>query len=313
MTLPNERPGAGDAEPWKLRSACAPISFPDSNNHYPVQGAAEIAAALGGRPVTGGRYQCSCPVPSHGKGKGDKRPSLLIRDGDRRLLVKCWAGCRAHDVLDELRRRGLLDGRQTCRSAASTPPKPTRQRDLRSYAETLWRESRPIGDAVAATYFRQQRGITIPLPPTLRFHTGKRAVIAAVSGEERRLLSVQATFLSTRGLKLSRRTFGRVEDGAARLGAADKALGLAEGVETALSVTELFGVTCWATLGAERFTKVAIPACVEELHIYADRDTTGLAKAEEAARSFSRRLRVEVHAPGRGDFNDVLRARREAA
>lgn len=41
----------------------------------------------------------SCPVPTHGKGRGDLKPSLSVRaDGDR-LLVKCHAGCDTISVL----------------------------------------------------------------------------------------------------------------------------------------------------------------------------------------------------------------------
>ena len=54
-------------------------------------------------------YLVPCPVPSHGKGRGDRSPSLRISDGDTRVLVHCFAGCDPRDVLDVLRRRGLLD------------------------------------------------------------------------------------------------------------------------------------------------------------------------------------------------------------
>ena len=98
-------------------------------------------------------------------------------------------------------------------------------------------------------------------------------------------------------------------DGAARLGAATSVLGLAEGLETALSVAELFRLPCWATLGVERFARIAIPPHVERLHLFADPDAMSLARAEHAARTFRRHVgRVEVHMPdGNGDYNDILR------
>lgn len=34
-----------------------------------------------------------CPVPSHGKGRGDRNRSLQSRQGSRAWLMKCWAGC----------------------------------------------------------------------------------------------------------------------------------------------------------------------------------------------------------------------------
>ena len=71
--------------------------------------AARIARTLGGTP-TGGGFICRCPVASHGSGRGDRRPSLSVKDGVCGVLVYCHSGCSARDVLDELRRRGLLDG-----------------------------------------------------------------------------------------------------------------------------------------------------------------------------------------------------------
>jgi hypothetical protein len=64
--------------------------------------AGEIAAALEGRRE-GRQWRCRCPI--HG-GR-----SLLVRDGDAgRILVFCHGGCKARDVLAELRRSGLLGG-----------------------------------------------------------------------------------------------------------------------------------------------------------------------------------------------------------
>lgn len=44
-----------------------------------------------------------CPVPGHGKGKGDRSPSLGIGVGkDGKILIKCFAGCPAEDVVSAL-------------------------------------------------------------------------------------------------------------------------------------------------------------------------------------------------------------------
>jgi hypothetical protein len=49
-----------------------------------------------------------CPVSGHGCGRGDRRPSLKIEDGDEEPIVHCFAGCDWQDVKAELRRQGLL-------------------------------------------------------------------------------------------------------------------------------------------------------------------------------------------------------------
>jgi hypothetical protein len=46
------------------------------------------------RPAGGGQYKASCPVPSHGKGNGDRNPSLSVGPGrDQPVVFRCQAGC----------------------------------------------------------------------------------------------------------------------------------------------------------------------------------------------------------------------------
>src|SRR5918993_861495 len=62
--------------------------------------AAAIASARGGKNAGGGNWLMKCPVPAHGKGRGDRSPSLTIADAtDGRLLVSCKAGCDPIEVL----------------------------------------------------------------------------------------------------------------------------------------------------------------------------------------------------------------------
>jgi hypothetical protein len=55
--------------------------------------AREIALALAGRRaqrLADGSFLVSCPVPSHGKGRGDSNPSLRIGDGDYWRYSFAW-------------------------------------------------------------------------------------------------------------------------------------------------------------------------------------------------------------------------------
>lgn len=71
----------------------------------------QIGIALKGRRNGIGWLVC-CPCPNHGKGRGDRFPSLSVADGDdNRLLLRCFAGCGFIDILDELKHRGLVDGK----------------------------------------------------------------------------------------------------------------------------------------------------------------------------------------------------------
>jgi hypothetical protein len=47
-------------------------------------------------------------------------------------------------------------------------------------------------------------------------------------------------------------------------------LGLAEGIETALSAMQLTGVPVWASLGGARLHRVELPPEVKEVHVFLD-------------------------------------------
>jgi len=82
-----------------------------------------------------------------------------------------------------------------------------------------------------------------------------------------------------------------------RMSKATRVLGIAEGVETALSASEAWGgIPVWATLGASRLDKIEIPEQIEELHIYADNDEPGR-KAAQAAKDAYAPRRVIIRTP----------------
>jgi putative DNA primase/helicase len=97
---------------------------------------------------------------------------------------------------------------------------------------------------------------------------------------------------------------------AVRLNKAGDILGIAEGIETALSCIVLFNVPVWASLGAERMDRVALPASVREIHIFGDNGAPGRAAAEKTASAHRARKRVLRFPPeGYKDFNDLLQAK----
>ena len=68
--------------------------------------AGDIAIALGGRKIGDGAYLCRCPCLSHKR--GDRNPSLSIRNGDSgRLLMHCFAGDSFDEIVTALRAKGL--------------------------------------------------------------------------------------------------------------------------------------------------------------------------------------------------------------
>jgi putative DNA primase/helicase len=237
-----------------------------------------------------GGWLISCPVAGHGKGFGDRSPSLSISDTpDGRFLAKCHAGCSFEDVIAALEERGLLSDEWRDAQPPSTARAP-RVHEPSPDALELWHKGLPAKPGSVVQRYLQARGITIPVPPSLRgahdrVATSRRrpafrnVMIAAVQRpEDGMVVSVQRTTLELNPLNVPYRihpniTFGALERGAVRLAAAGKILGIAEGVESGLSAQQLFNVPCWATLGC-RLASIAIPICVKELHVFADNDET---------------------------------------
>lgn len=278
--------------------------------------ARDIWAALGGKRLRDGAYLVHCPCPNHGKGRGDKTPSLGVADGDHTLLVKCHGHCDTADVLDELRARGLLEdkGAWAPRVAATGTAK---QQVPDTRAAELWAKCSPTRYTPVETYLRR-RCIDARIPATLRFHREKYqnerlpVMVAAVQDTAAKVVAVQRTYLTWAGEKaavdIPRITTGTMGGGAvrlARISVCTKVLGLAEGVETAMSASEIWGgLPVWATLGAGRLPKIEIPSHISEIHIYADSDGPGQQAAEDAVKAYAPR-RVIVRTPPKGveDWN----------
>jgi hypothetical protein len=270
---------------------------------------------LGGH-WTGGRGMCRSPVHP------DRSPSLSVRTGDSDLLFKCFAGCDTIDVLRAISRLGPVPSSGPATGILLPPT--ADEGWLRSRAADLWDEARRIADTPVERYLLN-RAIG-HYSPALRFHPrtplGPRrhivfrpAMLAAVQ-EGTRVIAVQRTFLDTvlarraQDLRNPRRMLGRPSRGAVMLADATNVLGLAEGVETALSAMILLGIPVWAALGNERLGRVAVPPHVDRLILLPDNDRPGR-RAEVIAR--------EAHTmPGRtietiwpwyglNDWNDVLR------
>jgi putative DNA primase/helicase len=285
-----------------------------------MSNAAEIARALGGRANADG-YLCRCPVQSHGQGRGDRSPSLLIKDGDKAVLFHCFAHCDAKDILAELRLRGIVgppSGDQE-RRRAPVERQPDHKAD--SKALELWNGAKPISHGSEAARFLAARGLTIVTPPSLRATTVLHlerypfpAMLAAVQAPDRRVIAVQQTLIDQRGdrkapVSIPRKTIGALGWGAVRLAAAAAILGLAEGTEKALAAMQLFGLPCWSSLGAARMHRLWVPDHVQELHVFLDNDDAGRAAAERTAHAHRHR-KVVLHFPPEQfkDWDDVTRA-----
>jgi hypothetical protein len=277
-----------------------------------------IVERLGGR-WTGTAGLCRCPAHD------DRRPSLSVRLGRTSLLLHCFGGCPAADILKALRAAGQpLQSAAVDRSALAGSASDRQGNRTLGAARRLWSGSSPLAGTLAERYLKG-RGLAAASPelryyrrtphgpyPLTRF---RPAMIAAVR-DDTGLVAVHRTFLDARSGGLAtidepRCGLGRFGTGAVRLGGIAPRLGLAEGIETALSASLLFRLPCWATLGTERFGLVALPPDVAELVLFLDNDAGGR-RAEVLARGAFAHLEIEVHCPRQAgaDWNDVIRAMR---
>lgn len=274
---------------------------------------AALVARLGGA-WRRGHGMCLCPAHD------DHSPSLSVRVGARTLLFKCFAGCDTRDVLGAIRALRCTVPRRQADEPSVLWPRPDVRRHL---ATRLWAAAVPIEQGLADLYLRS-RGI-VARPEALRFHPRtpvktdrdvafRPAIIAAIRQGDQ-LVAIQRMFLHAyrpalaTDLPSSRLTLSRPLQGAVQLRKPERILGLAEGVETALSAIALLGIPVWAALGAERLHQILIPTSVRHLVILPDADRAGRWAAHRALGAYSRPgLFVETCWPwgGLNDWSHVL-------
>jgi hypothetical protein len=169
--------------------------------------------------------------------------------------------------------------------------------------------SRKIDIEFVEEYLRS-RGITLPVPAVLR-HVPIGRIIACVQQ-----IDGVVTAIQIKGIGGKRITRGWLGGGAVQLAPpCDGELGLAEGVESALSATQLHGAPCWATLGAGRLDAIDLPSGICRVNIFPDNDEAGRAAAERAKRRYTNQLLpVRTWWPPDGqDWNDVLKGKQDAS
>lgn len=266
-----------------------------------------------------GKGMCCCPAHD------DRTPSLSVTLGRKAILFHCFAGCSNEEVIAALDRQGVRS-RDLFDGSGAVAADRLEKRTFNSNARRLWHSATAISDGPAEGYLAQ-RGILrasdqlrylerTPLGPrgAVQFLPAMLAAVTTDIG----IIAVHRTFLDTPSAKLAafdrpKRALGSLGCGAVRLAPpAAGRLGLAEGIESALSATQMFGVPCWATLGNERFGLVAIPESVRELHLFIDNDRGGELANQRALKAYSASCRViQSRAPASAgfDWNDELKAR----
>jgi putative DNA primase/helicase len=231
--------------------------------------AAVIAAALGGARRERRDWRCRCPL--HGG------CSLSLRDGRNALLVKCWAGCDARDVLAELYLLRLLDIPGNVAGGSAVSPIERTDDELArriEIARRMWSGAREARGSPVARYLAS-RSITSPPPPSLRWAPAcpqpsglyLPAMLARIDNIDGELIGVHRTFLKPDGsgkadAEPPKTMIGRAMGGAVRLGAVrpDHWLVIGEGIESTASAIQLWtSPSGWAALSASGLRNLILP------------------------------------------------------
>jgi DNA primase len=216
-----------------------------------------------------------------------------------------------------------------------------------SRAKALWEASVPIAGTPGEAYLRGRGIARLPDGDNLRFNAAARhdiercdlpALICKVSGRDNQFVGVWRIFLQRAAQRVGeageaarwekarvakpKLGLGVAAGGACRLYPAAPQIALAEGIETALSITEACAdLPAWACLSTGGLRAVELPDDVQEVVICADHDPRrrdrrgritqpGRDAAEDAAARLiaeGRKVWIAQPAEPDSDWNDVLR------
>lgn len=257
----------------------------------PTQELIDLVHALRGQ-WSGWRAMCLCPAHD------DSSPSLSLRQGERGILVHCFAGCSAENVLRELQRVRIFE---------HGPPPEAKTSAFSGNPSRLWAEGTEIRGTLAETYCGIRHFHTLPsdirfhprCPYRPRPHTVYLPALLVAVREGRRLTAVQRIFLDPKsGHYTHKRMLGLPAGGAWQGSRVSDTLAIAEGFETAWAYTLLHETPCWASLGADRLDQLLIPQSVTTLILAEDNDAPGLLAGNKAELRYQRPgLQILRHPP----------------
>ncbi|MEE8262777.1 MAG: toprim domain-containing protein [Gammaproteobacteria bacterium] len=282
----------------------------------------------------------ACGVPE-GLVSGKNQPCPFCKGTDRFRFTDHegdgWYFCNQcgrGDGLDFLSKFKVVSVGEACEAALLAIGQAALPRTRSALNRNFGAGSHPIRKNDPAALYLGSRGLK-RCSPMIRFNPGiwdgcsrKRlpAMIAAISNQTGNLVGWHATFLERNGKewhkakiekpkRQAKTSSATISGGAVRL--LDPVAGMiavAEGIETSLAVTQLFGIPCWSLMNTSCVKTFKPPDGIREVRIFADTDENF--RGQEAAYRLASRLhsegfRVRVQMPiFNGDYLDVLNSKR---
>jgi putative DNA primase/helicase len=240
--------------------------------------------------------------------------------GDGFDLASKVSGLSFREIAEKV--EGLLG------KATNFTPNQANQTDLanRRAMEATWRACRLASEvSPVGGYLTARVGCLWP-SNLIREHSGvwsegqsHPAMVSKIVSHEGKAVNLHLTFLTNQGQKARVQTTkkvmaGKLPDGCAvRLAPSQPRMGVAEGIETAISAAILFDMPVWACVNGGLLSKWIPPINAEEITIFGDHDEnySGQAKAFHLANrlevQFKRRVTVTIPTMAGQDWNDVHR------
>jgi putative DNA primase/helicase len=246
-------------------------------------------------------------------------------------------GCGAGTGIDLVMKINKIDFREAsrrvrglCGSAPIEIRKASHREGRGNISAAIWGASHPLtGFDVASRYLRN-RGIRLTsFPAMLRFHPAALythadksksrhpALVAKFVSADAQASTIHMTFLTPEGQKADLDPCRKLAPGSIPLGGAVRlsnsaeTMGIAEGIETALSASVLFELPVWSALTSGAMTRWEPPQHVRHVLIFADNDASFT--GQSAAYQLAHRLKaegkiVEVRLPDiiDTDWNDLI-------
>ena len=283
--------------------------------------------------AVGDGHHKGCPLC--GEGRNSHRFRLTDRDGSGSwICTQCGSG----DGWELLMKCLNVDFKKAVEAVESVIGKCNKvpvNTSLQYNADILRRmyaNSKPLTGGCLGSAYLRNRGLTL-IPPTLRLlddcfepatKTKMPAILATFSAPDSEALTLHRIYLKAPGrkadldnCKLTMTAKKPMSGGAVRLfPIAEKTIGIAEGIETAIAARELFNLPVWAALNTSLMEKFEPPKGIAGVIIFADADKNYAgAKAAYtlANRLYLKGYSVSVEMPKKlgTDFLDELIASKE--
>jgi putative DNA primase/helicase len=239
-------------------------------------------------------------------------------------LVAIYKNWTAKQAIEEVRKlAGDIDYKKPDKESIIT------EAQKKEALNKTWAEAKPIveGDPVSqyliARTGRHWRSNALRIHPALWHPEEKKtypAMIAKITDPDNKPVSIHRTFLTEDGKKpkIEKNKMlmaGSIPEGSAiRLLPFTNVLGIAEGIETALSASAIFDIPVWAAISANVMVKWEPPETIEKIIIFADSDRNFVGQlnafklAYTIAKDYPKKYDIYVSIPNimGADWNDVL-------